>query len=472
MFDIVIRYGGDPAYRAAFEAAAARWESVIVSGLPDVDSPAYGRVDDLLIDATVGSIDGRGHTLAHAEPDAFRSDSSLPYHGTIELDAADVAQMDLNGSLVDVLVHEIGHVLGFGELWDTLGLRTEFRYTGPHALAQYRNYIGDTSVTSIPLEATGGPGTAGGHWSEDALNLELMTGYFAANFYSPLSVITIGAMEDLGYAVNYAEADPFAPLSNGTTGADTIVATRGEDLLFGLGGNDLLYGGDGNDYLNGSTGLDTIYGEQGDDIIDDRYDGGGLLFGGDGADTITAREGSNTIAGGRDSTDAGDSILAGSGHDLIWGNGGADTINAGGGANSVIGGFGTDSIVAGAGNDIVFGNQGNDLIAGGDGADTITAGFGDDIVWANQGNDMIFGNEGSDTLVGGAGADLYGFAPLSGNDQIIGFASGEGDRIALQGQSYTLSNSSDGDALLLLSGGGTIELEGIAPTNFSPGFVA
>jgi hypothetical protein len=33
------------------------------------------------------------------------------------------------------------------------------------------------------------------------------------------------------------------------------------------------------------------------------------------------------------------------------------------------------------------------------------------------------------------------------------------------------SISADGDVLLLLSGGGTIELNGVAPTNFSSGFV-
>ncbi len=33
----------------------------------------------------------------------------------------------------------------------------------------------------------------------------------------------------------------------------------------------------------------------------------------------------------------------------------------------------------------------------------------------------------------------------------------------LQGQGYSLGSSGDGDALLLLSGGGTIELNGIAP---------
>ena len=47
----------------------------------------------------------------------------------------------------------------------------------------------------------------------------------------------------------------------------------------------------------------------------------------------------------------------------------------------------------------------------------------------------------------------------------------DGDRLWLQGQGYSLGSSGDGDALLLLSGGGTIELNGIAPAGFQPGFL-
>jgi hypothetical protein len=41
----------------------------------------------------------------------------------------------------------------------------------------------------------------------------------------------------------------------------------------------------------------------------------------------------------------------------------------------------------------------------------------------------------------------------------------------LQGQTFTLGASAHGDVLLTLSGGGTIELDGIAPAAFSPSFV-
>jgi hypothetical protein len=39
------------------------------------------------------------------------------------------------------------------------------------------------------------------------------------------------------------------------------------------------------------------------------------------------------------------------------------------------------------------------------------------------------------------------------------------------GQTFTQGTSSDGDVLLTLSGGGTIELSGIASASFTPGFV-
>ena len=127
--------------------------------------------------------------------------------------------------------------------------------------------------------------------------------------------------------------------------------------------------------------------------------------------------------------------------------------------------------MSGAGDDIIFGNEDNDTISGGDGANLIFGGFGDDIILAGSGNDTILGNEGNDTMAGGAGADRYVFLVGSGNDQINGFVFGEGDRLDLQGQTFTQGTSGDGDVLLTLSGGGTIELNGVAPAGFSPRFV-
>jgi polysaccharidase protein len=270
--------------------------------------------------------------------------------------------------------------------------------------------------------------------------------------------------------VSVFDGDGADNLLFGTTGEDHIRSRRGNDTLDGGTGADRLDGGAGDDQIHGGDQADSLFGEDGADVLDGQ-DGNDRLFGNEGADTILGGEGDNTVVGGQGAIDGTDSIVTGGGLDFIFGNGGADAVGAGDGNNSLVGGFGIDTLTSGGGADLVFANQDNDVVATGDGADSIWAGLGNDLVLANQGNDLILGNEGNDTLFGGAGGDLFAFAAGSGNDQITGFVFDEGDRITLQGQGYTLGSAGDGDAVLILSGGGTIELNGIAPGNFSPGLV-
>jgi Ca2+-binding RTX toxin-like protein len=101
----------------------------------------------------------------------------------------------------------------------------------------------------------------------------------------------------------------------------------------------------------------------------------------------------------------------------------------------------------------------------------IFGGFGNDAITTGSGNDTIWGNEGNDTMTGGAGADQYVFAVGSGADLILGFSATEGDHLDLQGQTYTIGSAPNGDAVLTLSGGGTITLAGIGAGAFQAGFV-
>ena len=206
-FDISVNYTGDQAYASYVQAAAQRWEEVIKADLPDVNSSQYGLIDDLRIEANVRFIDDVNGILGQAGPDLFRSGSSLPYHGVMTFDSADLATMANNGTLFSVILHEMGHVLGIGTLWTTLGLKNGFQYTGTNANNAYHQ-LGGTGY--VPLETTGGSGTAGSHWSEAVFDNELMTG-FAENpgVAMPLSIVTIGALQDLGYRVDYSVADPY-----------------------------------------------------------------------------------------------------------------------------------------------------------------------------------------------------------------------------------------------------------------------
>ncbi|MCA9217392.1 MAG: hypothetical protein KDB27_30195, partial [Planctomycetales bacterium] len=81
-------------------------------------------------------------------------------------------------------------------------------------------------ATSIPVEADGGAGTADAHWDEVAFDTELMTGFVeGAGVAMPLSRMTVGSLDDIGYGVNYAAADSYS------------VPLRVFQPVIGIGGN-------------------------------------------------------------------------------------------------------------------------------------------------------------------------------------------------------------------------------------------
>ena len=218
-----------PAQMAAFTAARQRWESLIVGDVANVSlnapadscgtgSPAIQRtVDDLLILVTLTPIDGAGNVLGASSPCYIRVQGRLPVLGLMQLDADDLDQLQTVGLLQTVILHEMGHVLGFGTIWTDLNLLadaspppgTDPHFTGAQATAAFNAVGGASYVASlkVPVENTGGPGTADSHWRESVFGNELMTG--TVNEVNPLSRVTVGSMGDLGYTVNLADADPY-----------------------------------------------------------------------------------------------------------------------------------------------------------------------------------------------------------------------------------------------------------------------
>lgn len=229
-FAIEVRYNAEsspsPAQAAAFAGAVERWQRIIVGDLPDVtlrrpagtctsSTPIEETVDDLVILVTLESIDGPGGVLGSAGPCIVRHGTLLPIVGRMRFDTADLSNLEASGLLDEVVLHEMGHVLGIGTLWDNVGLLADPaaeggadpHFTGSGAVSGFEAIGGSGYAGArVPVEATGGPGTRDAHWRESVFDRELMTGWLDAGA-NPLSLVTIRALGDLAYAVDEGAAE-------------------------------------------------------------------------------------------------------------------------------------------------------------------------------------------------------------------------------------------------------------------------
>ena len=233
-FHIDVRFFGPTmtdAQQALFTNAAARLSAIIIGDIPDVtltnfdvaqacglpDLPTLNEtVDDVVIYASVQEIDGTGRILAEAGPCGFRNFGAghLTSVGVMALDAADIERMGANGTLQDVITHEMLHVLGIGTLWSERNLlqsagTSSVTYLGRGGAGGCFDSGGaPVCGAGVPVENNGVPGTADAHWRESTFQSELMTGYVNLGGM-PLSGITVGSLQDMGYTVNMLAADPF-----------------------------------------------------------------------------------------------------------------------------------------------------------------------------------------------------------------------------------------------------------------------
>jgi hypothetical protein len=231
-YNIQVRFYGaamSAEHQALFTTAAERISAIVTGDVPDVNvlnstiNPSQCGVsgqsnfneiiDDIVIYAAVEPIDGAGQVLASAGP-CFISSAGFPVVGRMRFDAADINNLAGGGNLQDVIMHEMLHVLGIGTFWQTEGLVTgvgsgDPRYIGAQGIAECVGIGGNAAcASSVPVEGTGGSGTANSHWRETTFNTELMTGFVDAGG-NPFSRMTIGALKDLGYEVNLPGADDY-----------------------------------------------------------------------------------------------------------------------------------------------------------------------------------------------------------------------------------------------------------------------
>lgn len=253
-YDLDVRFFGppmSPVISNAFNAAAARIRGAVIGDVANYTPPQpidltqcnvsgtpmlTETIDDMIVYGAVLPIDGPGKILGSAGPCLIRGTGGSKVNrqtliGVMRFDAADVDTMIAQGTLQDVIQHEMLHTVGLGTLWNTYGVlagggTSESRFVGALGVSACVN-LGGAPICpgSVPVENTGGPGTADGHWREAVFKSELMTGFVThpspgfTGILNPFSVMSIQSIGDLGYVVNPAAADPFVILAVSVLGS-------------------------------------------------------------------------------------------------------------------------------------------------------------------------------------------------------------------------------------------------------------
>lgn len=221
-FELVLHgvEGLDPLVIEELDRAVRRWQGAIVGAMPQHAGNLRSFAQRCRAVAPNQPVSHHGlHVFVKIEPIeryaglggvcVKRPDGS-PAFGVITLDQDSYEGYAREGILESLMLHELGHTLGVGTLWEEEGLLDPglTTFIGPQAQAVFEELREGSTYggPAVPVEAQV-PGSEAAHWSEAVCGAELMTSLWDIST-PPLSLLTLASLQDLGfYAVNMLAFD-------------------------------------------------------------------------------------------------------------------------------------------------------------------------------------------------------------------------------------------------------------------------
>lgn len=150
---------------------------------------------------------------------------NFPFLATLSVDLQDLQLLlQDRARFVGTVVHEIGHVLGIGTLWedevpgrppllekDSLGKAVYVGKNAREAYAKLRPGAPGAAAPSIAIDVEEPGTTRAFHWSEADLQYEIMSTELDLPMVgagNAISTVSVGALQDLGYVVDMGAAEP------------------------------------------------------------------------------------------------------------------------------------------------------------------------------------------------------------------------------------------------------------------------
>ncbi len=171
---------------------------------------------DLIEDTSI-----TGNTLATGGWLTTATDSNgrvIPTSGRISLSTSYLSSLNtIVNYTPDTIIHEIGHALGLAGLLNSSAVN---RSTGTYSANTYAGWVygdlkGTFTQTAIPMTTGVGSGSDYSHWKEEVFGNETMT-HLTRGATSAVSQLSLAAMRDIGWNINYGAAQPYVLPTGGT----------------------------------------------------------------------------------------------------------------------------------------------------------------------------------------------------------------------------------------------------------------